>query len=181
MRIRPSPDDLMNAIRKIFSAGFSIVTLLFALCGFTLIFFAGSEWWNAIRPEGEAPARARFNSILESIALLTIAVASLHLGQTILEEEVRRESEMSAPTRLRRFLSRFMTVIIVALSIEFLVAVFHFIHGDPSRLPHAAAIGVGTAALFAALALFIRFNKDVEKMEPEAMEKVKREDKTLET
>jgi hypothetical protein len=34
----------------------------------------------------------------------------LALGQTILEEEVHRQAQMSAPTRVRRFLSRFMVV-----------------------------------------------------------------------
>jgi len=169
----------MNAIRKLFSVGFSIITILFVLCAFTLIFFAALEWWEAISPEEGSPTWARFNSVLESIGLLTIAVASLELGQTILEEEVRRESEMSAPTRVRRFISRFMIVIIVALSIEFLVAVFNFIHDNPSQLPQAAAIGVGTAALFAAWGLFIKLNKGVEEMEPEGLERVKREDKNL--
>jgi hypothetical protein len=54
--------------------------------------------------------------------LLTIAVVALELGQTILEEEVQREVQVSAPTRVRRFLSWFMVVVTVALSIETLVA-----------------------------------------------------------
>jgi hypothetical protein len=46
-------------------------------------------------------------------------------------------------------------------------------------LPQAAAIGIGTAALFAAWGLFIKLNKDVERLEPEALERVKREDHDL--
>ena len=41
---------------------------------------------------------------------------------------------MSAPTRVRRFLSRFMVVVIVSLSIEALVSVFQFAHDDPTQL-----------------------------------------------
>jgi hypothetical protein len=111
---------------------------------------------------------------------LTIAVAALELGQTILEEEVLREAHMSAPTRVRRFLSRFMIVIVVSLSIETLVAVFQFIHDDPSRLPQAATIGLAAAFLLAAWGLFVRLNKDAEQLEPEAMEKAKSEDAQVE-
>ena len=108
--------------------------------------------------------------------LLTIAVASLELSQTVLEEEVQREASMSTPTRARRVLSRFMLVVVVSLSVEFLVLVFELIHHDTSRLPHAAAVGFGAAALLAGWALFVKYNAEAEKLEPEAMEQVKRED-----
>ena len=100
--------------------------------------FAALELWHGVNPEPDLPLRERFNAVLESIGLLTIAVAALELGQTILEEEVQREAQMSAPTRVRRFLSRFMVVVIVSLSIETLVSVFELIHEDASRLPQAA-------------------------------------------
>jgi hypothetical protein len=73
-----------------------------------------------------------------------------------------------------------MIVIIVSLSIETLVAVFQFIHEDPSRLPQAATIGIATAFLLAAWGLFVKLNKTAEELEPEAMEKAKREDEQVE-
>jgi hypothetical protein len=103
-------------------------------------------------------------------------VAALELGQTILEEEVLRQAHMSAPTRVRRFLSRFMVVIVVALSIESLVGVFQLLHHDPARLPHAAAVAVAAAALLAAWGVFVHLNRSAEELEPEAMEKAKGED-----
>ena len=160
-------------------AGYSIITLFFLICGFSLIAFAGYEIWEAVRPASGASVRDRFNAILEGIGLLTIAVASLELGQTIVEEEVLRKEQMSAPTRVRRFLSRFMIVVVVSLSIEFLVAVFQLIHENPAQLPQAAAIGIAAALLLAAWGVFIRLNKSAEEMEPEAMEKTKREDEKM--
>ncbi len=117
--------------------------------------------------------------MLETIGLLTIAVAALELGQTILEEEVHRQSHMSAPTRVRRFLSRFMVVVVVSLSIETLVAVFQLTDEDPSRLPHAAFIGFAAAALLVGWAAFVRLNTEAEKLEPEAMEHAKSEDRNF--
>jgi hypothetical protein len=169
----------MKGFQKAFAVGFTLITVLFVVCAFSLIIFAVMELWNGINPAGDQELRSRFNSILESVALLTIAVAALELGQTILEEEVRREAEMSVPTRIRRFLSRFMIVIIVSLSIEFLVAVFQLIHDNPAQLPQASWVGIATAALLAAWGLFIKFNKAAEELEPEAIEQVKREDKQM--
>ncbi len=170
----------MDAIRKLFAVGYSIIIFLFVCCAFSLIGFAVLELWHGLNPSELLPLTRRFNSILECVALLTIAVAALELGQTILEEEVTRVAQMSAPTRVRRFLSRFMVVVIVSLGIESIVAVFQFIHEDPSKLPQAATIAVGAAALLAAWGVFIKLNKSAEELEPEAMEVAKSEDHKVE-
>ena len=171
---------MIKIIQKIFLLGYSGVILLFICCAFSLICFAVIELWQGINPGSVLSLRERFNSILESVGLLTIAVAALELGQTILEEEVMRKAQMSAPTRVRRFLSRFMVVVIVSLSIESLVAVFQFIHDNPSQLPHAAAIGIAAAALLAAWGVFIKLNRSAEELEPEAMAQAKSEDRKVE-
>jgi hypothetical protein len=80
---------------------------------------------------------------------------------------------------VRRFLSRFFVVVVVALAIEGLVATFRALHEDPGQLPHAAAILVGTGVLLAAWGLFIYLNRAAEELEPEAMADAKREDKKL--
>ena len=146
-----------------------------AALAFTLL-----ELWHGINPSEGLPLRERFNAVLESIGLLTIAVVALELSQTILEEEVQREVQVSSPTRVRRFLSRFMVVVIVALSIETLVAVFELAHEDASRLPQAASIGIAAGVLLAAWGIFIRLNKSAEELEPEAMERAKSEDRKVE-
>jgi hypothetical protein len=166
----------MKIILKIFPIGHFVISLLFIGCGLALIGLAGFELWQGIQPISPFSLHQRLNAVLDSIALLTVAVAALELGQTILEEEVQREAQMSAPTRVRRFLSRFMIVLVVALSIEALVAVFQFIHQEPAHLLYAAAIGLMAAALLAAWGLFIRLNESAERLEPEAMEQVKQED-----
>ncbi len=170
----------MKLLNHVFVAGYVAVGLLFLGAALALVAFAGIELWQGIGPghEGAQP-RARLNGILEAVGLLTIAVAALELGQTILEEEVSREAQMSAPTRLRRFLSRFMVVIVVALSIECLVTVFRLAHDNPSALPQAAAIGGAAAALLVGWAVFLHFNLGAEAIEPEAMEEAKKEDRQL--
>ena len=170
----------MKIIRKIFAGGYSAIIFLFLCCAVALIVFALMELWEGINPQSALPLRERFNAVLECVGLLTIAVASLELGQTILEEEVQRGAQMSAPTRVRRFLSRFMVVVIVSLSIESLVAVFQFLHDDPAHLPQAAGIAIAAAALLAAWGVFVKLNKSAEELEPEAMEQAKSEDRVVE-
>jgi Ni/Fe-hydrogenase subunit HybB-like protein len=148
-------------------------------CGFALIVFAALELWHGLNPSAALPLRERFNSVLQVVGLLTIAVVALELGQTVLEEEVMRKVQVSAPTRVRRFLSRFMVVVVIALSIECLVTVFELAHDDPSRLPQAAAIGGAAGVLLAAWGLFIKLNKSAEELEPEAMAEAKSEDRKV--
>ena len=170
----------MRVTQKVFVVGYAGTIVLFVCCGLALIVFAAMELWHGVNPVAAMPLRERFNSVLESIGLLTIAVVALELGQTVLEEEVRREVQVSAPTRVRRFLSRFMVVVVVALSIESLVAVFEHAHEDAARLPQVASIAVAAGVLLIAWGVFIRLNKSAEELEPEAMEKTKREDAKLE-
>ena len=111
--------------------------------------------------------------------VLTAAVVALQIAETIAEEEVIRNADISAPTRVRRFVSRFFVVIIVALAIEGLVATFKAIHEDPAQLPYAASLLVAVGVLLAAWGVFIRFNRYAEELEPEAMADAKREDRKL--
>lgn len=166
-------------VDRIFLFGYVLVACLFLVCGLVLIVFAGIELWQAIVASPESSVAQRFDGVLDTIGLLTIAVASLELGQTVLDEEVLRDSELSAPTRVRRFLSRFLIVVVVSLSVECLVSVFQVSHKDPALLPYAASSGAVAALLLIAWGVFVRQNKAVEDLEPEAMREVQREDRKV--
>jgi len=170
----------MNYLRKIFPIGHFIISLLFVLSAAALIALAAIQIWSGIHLFAQSSLVERLNSVLEAIALLTVAVAALALGQTILEEEVLREAHMSAPTRVRRFLSRFMVVLVVSLSIETVVLVFRFSQEHPEYLPYAASVGMTAALLMAAWGVFIRLNRAAEELEPEAMAQAKKEDSKVE-
>jgi hypothetical protein len=169
---------------KIFHRSFSffhlIISIMFVACALALIFLAASQLWQFLSFNGDLSRDQRLNAVLESIALLTVSVAALELGQTILEEEVQREAHMAAPTRVRRFLSRFLVVLVVSLSIETLVLVFRLSHDAPEQLPYAAAVGVAAGVLLAGWGVFIHLNRSAEELEPEAMEQAKQEDKKVE-
>jgi hypothetical protein len=167
-------------LRRAFPVGHFVVSVLFILSAAALIALAGMQLWSGIHLWAGNTLAERLNAVLESIALLTVAVAALELGQTILEEEVLREAHMSAPTRVRRFLSRFMVVLVVSLSIETVVLVFRFSQDRPEVLPYSACVGLTAAALLAGWALFVRLNRAAEELEPEAMQEAKQEDRKVE-
>jgi hypothetical protein len=93
--------------------------------------------------------------------------------------EVAMQTRFVAILECISFLSRFIVVVVVALSIECLVAVFELIHEAPELLPHAATIGIAAAALLAAWGLFVRLNIAAETLEPQAMKTATDEDEKV--
>lgn len=158
-----------------FSTLHAAMAVLFIAISLLLMVMAALTGWEAVGAE----LMSGTEHAIEAIGLLAIAVVSLQISQTIAEEEVIRDAHISAPTRVRRYLSRFMVVVVVALSIEGLVGTFKALHEEPELLPHAASVLVASGILLAGWGLFIRFNKEAEVLEPEAMEEAKSEDVKL--
>jgi hypothetical protein len=166
----------LKALLRVISLLHAVMAALFACASLALIVMATHMGWLAL---GKGLDQGAAQEVIEALGLLAAAVVALQIAQTIAEEEVVREAHVSGPTRVRRFLSRFLVVLVVALAIEGLVATFRALHENPSQLPAAASILVGTAALLAGWGAFIRLNRYAEELEPEAMEEAKREDRKL--
>lgn len=168
----------IRTVHAIFPVAQFVVGVLFAACGIALVAFSAIQIWSGVAP-GDMSFSERLDTVLEALAVITVALAALELGQTIIEEEVQREVQMSAPTRVRRFLSRFMVVLVVALAIESLVLVFRYSHEAPENMAYAALVGVSAAALMVAWGVFVRLNRSAEELEPEGMRQAKEEDKKV--
>lgn len=166
----------MKPLFAVFRVIHALIALLFAIAALMLIAVATRDGWSAFFGDWDEEVS---QTIIEAVGLLAAAVVALQIAETIAEEEVIREADISAPTRVRRFLSRFFVVIIVSLAVEGLVATFRSIHEDIRQLVYAAAVIVATAALLAAWGFFIHRNRAAEELEPDAMEEVKREDRKL--
>ena len=161
---------------RLFALLHALMAALFAAATVVLIVMATRKAWIAISGGIDGSAAQQ---VIEAIGYLAAAVVALQIAQTIAEEEVIRAAHVSGPTRVRRFLSRFLVVLVVALAIEGLVATFRGVHDHPEQLVGAASILVGTAALLSAWGVFIRLNATAEELEPEAMQEAKREDEKL--
>jgi hypothetical protein len=164
----------LKLLIRFFAGIHGIVALLFSAISLLLMWIASKTAWEAMVGDDGA------NQAIEAIGLLAVSVVALQIAQTIIEEEVIRDSHVSAPTRVRRYLSRFLVVVVVALSIEGLVATFKALHEDPLLLPHAASVLASAALLLMGWGVFIKLNRAAEDVEPEAMEDAKSEDSKLE-
>ncbi len=175
----PAAEDAalrMKSVLQAFSLLHAALALLFALAALLLVGIAVHAAWTAF---GDGIGRAAAQQLIEAMGLLAAAVVALQIAQTIAEEEVIRNAHVSGPTRVRRFLSRFLVVVVVALAIECLVAAFRAAHEDPTLLMYAAGMVLALGGLLAGWGLFISLNRHAEELEPEAMREAKGEDKKL--
>lgn len=166
----------MKLLTLAFSVAHAVMAVLFAGAALMLIVIAGREAWFAAAAGLDRDAAQR---IIEALGIMAAAVVALQISHTIAEEEVIRDVQISGPTRVRRFLSRFMVVVVVALSIEGLVATFRATHGEPVELIYAAGLVAATGLLLAGWGIFVRLNRYAEELEPEAMAEAKDEDRKL--
>jgi hypothetical protein len=161
----------MKLLTLIFSVAHAFMAVLFACAAIMLIVIASKEAGLALLGGlGHAAAQ----KVIESVGILAVAVVALQISHTIAEEEVVRDVHISGPTRVRRFLSRFMVVIVVALAMEGLVATFRAAHGEAIEVMYAASHLFATGVLLAGWGIFIRLNRYAEELEPEAMAEAKR-------
>jgi hypothetical protein len=166
----------MKAVLRAIAILHGVLALLFALASISLIIIA-AKLGGAALFEGLTPETAQ--QVIEGIGLLAAAVVALQMSQTIAEEEVVRTVHVSGPTRVRRFLSRFLVVVVVALVIEALVATFRVAHESAGEMLQAASMVLAAGVLLAGWGLFVHLNRSAEELEPEAMQDAKREDRKL--
>ena len=140
----------MKWVLRLFALVHGVFAAVFALVAFLLLAIALRVLWQAVA--GGLDERTAL-TLIEALGVLAVAVVALQIAQTIAEEEVVREANVSAPTRVRRFLSRFIVVIAIALAVEALVGTMKALREDMTLLPHAAAGVVGVALLLGGLGL----------------------------
>lgn len=168
--------ESMKRLLLIYSIMHAGVAAIFACAALILVAIAAKQ--GAVALAGGLN-HTTAQEIIEAIGLLAVAVVALQISQTVAEEEVLRDAHVSGPTRIRRFLSRFLLVVVVTVAIEGLVATFRAAHGEPVQLVYAASVLVSAGALLAGWGVFIRLNRYAEDIEPEAMAEAKAEDKKL--
>lgn len=165
----------MKLIHHLYVFLHSIMSILFGVAAIALLWIAGSKAWLALR-NGLGSDETLL--IVEAMGVLASAVVALQISQTILEEEIIRNAQISGPTRIRRFLSRFLVVLVVALAVEGLIATFKA-QEEPFRIVYASCLIVAVGILIAGWGVFIRLNLHAEHIEPEALEEAKSEDRKL--
>ena len=70
----------MNILRTIVPVGHVVISLLCIGCALVRIGVAGFQLWQGIQPISPVDLPQRLNAVLDGMALLTVAVATLGLG-----------------------------------------------------------------------------------------------------
>lgn len=108
--------SLLAVASKVFY-GFAAAVLM--ALSLTLLVIAGWRLSASV-----LAGQALLNPTLESIGLVTIAIAVYEVGKFLIEEELIHERQRRSMVEARRSLTKFFTIVIITLSIESIVLVF---------------------------------------------------------
>jgi len=130
---------------------YAIFGFLLSLFSFSLIIYAFYTVWLIFAAQDTDILSGLFRSIIA----LTLALAIFDLSKTILEHEVFYKSISREYNIENKLLARFLTSIIIALSIESLMVVFKIALSDYEQMIHAFYLIAGVGIMVAVLSLFI--------------------------
>lgn len=102
------------------------------------------------------------SAMLHAVGLVIIALAVSDVGKFLLEEEIGRERELETTGEVRRTLTKFMTIIIIAASLHTLVFLFEAGRQSVEALLYPSALLIAVAVLVAVLGLYQRLASAVE-------------------
>ena len=124
---------------------FLVATIVLMLLAFLLL---GAAVWEAGSSfmTGDIVGGA-----LDSVGLLIIGFAVIETAKFIAEEEIVHDRELRSSTESRRSITKFITIIVIAASLEALVMVFKTSRDGVELALYPA--GLFVAAMFALLAL----------------------------
>jgi hypothetical protein len=103
-----------------------LARLLFVLVALALFALAISlvvtGGWQLI--QGALSAEIGIYNLMNGVGLLIVSLAIADVAKFVVEENVVRERELRSPAEALRSLTKFMTIIIIALSLEAVVGIF---------------------------------------------------------
>jgi hypothetical protein len=140
---------------------YTLFGFLLAFFSLALIIYAIYITWTIVLDSDKDLLAGLFRSIIA----LTLALAIFDLSKTILEHEVFYKSLSRNNNLENRLLARFLTSIIIALSIESLMVVFKIALSDPSKMVHAFYLIAGVGIMIVSLSLYIFVMRYKEKKE----------------
>jgi hypothetical protein len=100
-----------------------LLFVLIALALFSLaISLVVSGSWELVR--GAFGGEVVIYNLMSGVGLLIVSLAIADVARFVVEENVVRERELRSPAEALRSMTKFMTIIIIALSLEAIVGIF---------------------------------------------------------
>ncbi len=147
----------MRVIQFISATLYAIAAAALTLIALVMIARAGVLIWHAVdRGEGIEV------ELLDAVGLVIVAVAVFDVSKYLVEEGVIRRQELRAPHEARAALTKFLSIIIIAISLETLVFIFGAGRTDMTLLLYPALLFLGVVLAPIALGLFQRLSREAE-------------------
>jgi len=110
-------------IERVFDGLARLLFVAVALALFGLgISLVVSGVWQLVR--GALGGEVGIYNLMNGVGLLIVSLAIADVAKFVVEENVVRERELRSPAEALRSLTKFMTIIIIALSLEAVVGIF---------------------------------------------------------
>lgn len=144
----------MNRLNAIFYTAASLVLMAFAAA----LVATGPVSFVQGMLRGEPFVIAMVNSL----GYLILSLAVFDVARYVYDEEVRRGREMRKASETRRSITKFITVIIIAVLMDALVALSKAGQSELSQLVYPVVLILGGVALLVGLGVFQRLSATVE-------------------
>jgi len=138
----------------------SIVLFLFSLV------FVGVAALTVVRGVVALDSAAATHALLDGVGLIVLAIAVFEIAKYLYEEELVRDRELRNADEARRTLTKFLTTIIIAASLEALVLVFEARTSDFSAMVYPAILLLVITVMVLGLALFQWISRRAETINP---------------
>lgn len=94
------------------------------------------------------------------VILITLGLAIFDLGKTIIEEEVFVHKDIRQHGSTERTITRFMSAILIAVSIEALLLMFKSLLGESNQLTNAVFMMLSAVALLIGLGIYLKLTRN---------------------
>src|SRR5690606_37178596 len=148
-------DSLRRIVHPLFQVVYGIIGVMLVLVSMLLLFGAGQSLFAMIHAHTNTATQA-----FQSVILITLGLAIFDLGKTILEEEVLLHKDIHHTGSTRRTIARFMSAIVIAVSIESLLLMFKSLLGDTTHLNSAVFMLFAAVALLVGLGAYLRLTSE---------------------
>ena len=143
-----------KTLSKTVSLFFSLIGISFIFASFSILFFG---IWKFVECYLLKDCDV-LNNILNMASYLIIAVAIFDVGRNLLEEEVFRHYQMRSPKEARRSLTKFLVIILVAVTLESLIALIKAGTSNIRDLIYPAIMFTAASFLLASFGLYQRLS-----------------------
>lgn len=151
-------DGMRSKFHPWFKSVYSLIGGMLVFVSILLLYSAAKSLLGMFEDETNI-ATSSFGVVI----IITLAMSIFDLGKTILEEEVLVNKDIHSHDTTRRTISRFMTAIIIAVSIESLLLMFKSLlntgsNGD--QLTHAVLMLLSAVAMMGGLGAYLWLSRE---------------------